>query len=273
MLDAYIVQEYIRMCDDAWNQGWHERNAGNLTYRMTDMDVAECEDYFDYSGDWMEMDITVENLAEEFFITTGAGIYFRNVSLDAEECIGIVEINETGDAYRLVWGFSGGATPTSEFPSHMLNHSVKKEVTDGRNRVIYHAHPSAVVSMTFIVPLTAKDFSSILWRTITECPIVFPAGVGVVDWMIPGGKEVAEKTSELMETFDAVIWAHHGMFVAGETFDLAFGLMHTIEKSAQIYLNTLASGKKTLQTITDKQLKQIAKEFDLVDFNYSLLEK
>ena len=272
MLDANVIQEYIRMCDDAWLQGWHERNAGNLTYRMTESDIAECEIYFDYNDDWIDLDITVENLAEEFFITTGAGKYFRNISVDAEDCLGVVEINDIGDAYRLVWGFSYGAVPTSEFASHLLAHSVKKDTTDGVNRIIYHAHPKSVISMTSIVPLTAKAFSSALWRTISECPIVFPAGVGVVDWIVPGGTEIAKITAELMEVYDAVIWAHHGMFVAGETFDLAFGLMHTIEKSAEIYLSTISSGKKTPKTITDKQLKQIAEEFDLIDFNYSLLD-
>lgn len=272
MLDAQVLQDYIRMCDDAWLQGWHERNAGNLTYRMTDDEVEECEIYFDYSDDWIDMDITVENLAEEFFITTGAGKYLRNVSLDAESCLGIVEINDTGDAYRLVWGFSDGAKPTSEFPSHLLNHSVKKEATDGRNRIIYHAHPSAVVSLTSILPLTAKAFSSALWRTITECPIVFPRGVGVVPWMMPGGTEIAKVTSELMKEYDAVVWAHHGMFVGGETFDLAFGLMHTIEKSADIYLRTISTNMKVLESITDDELRKVAEEFGLENFNYSLLD-
>ncbi len=29
------VKGFIRMCNDGWLQGWHERNGGNLTYRMT----------------------------------------------------------------------------------------------------------------------------------------------------------------------------------------------------------------------------------------------
>jgi len=273
VLDANIVQEFIKMCDDAWRMGWHERNAGNLTYRMSEEDVMECEIYFDYDNDdWIELGVEAENLSGEFFIVTGTGKYFRNVDLDAENCIGIVELNDTGDAYRILWGLSDDGLPTSEFPSHILGHSVKKESTDGRHRIIYHAHPPAVISLTSILPLTAKDFSNALWRTISECPIVFPQGVGVVEWMMPGATEIAEKTSKLMKTFDAVIWAHHGMFVSGETFDLAFGLMHTIEKSADIYLRAVSSGKPVLQSISDKQLKDIARHFELTDFNQSLLK-
>jgi len=272
MLYAEVVQEYIKMCDDAWQQGWHERNAGNLTYRMTVEEVEECEIYFNDDGEWVDMDVSAENLAGEFFITTGAGKFFRNVSLDAEGCLGVVEINEDGDGYRVVWGLSGGGRPTSEFPSHILNHSVKKEISGDANRIIYHAHPPAVISMTSVLPLTAKAFSSALWRTISECITVFPAGVGVLEWMMPRGVEVAKKTGELMKTYDAVIWAHHGVFVSGSGFDAAFSLMHILEKSADIYMRTISSGKSELKFISDDQLRTIASEFDIGEFNESLLD-
>ena len=61
----------------------------------------------------------------------------------------------------------------------------------------------------------------------TECPVVFPSGVGIVPWMVPGGAEIAEATSELMKKHDVVIWAHHGVFCSGEDLDLTFGLMDT----------------------------------------------
>ena len=39
VLDAEFVQGYIRMANDGWEQGWHERNGGNLTYRMKPEEV------------------------------------------------------------------------------------------------------------------------------------------------------------------------------------------------------------------------------------------
>ena len=42
ILDVKIVQDYIRMCTDGWKQGWHERNGGNLTYRMRPEEVEQC---------------------------------------------------------------------------------------------------------------------------------------------------------------------------------------------------------------------------------------
>jgi rhamnulose-1-phosphate aldolase len=115
--------------------------------------------------------------------------------------------------------------------------------------------------MTYVTPLTAKDFTRALWQSATECPVVFPGGVGVVPWMVPGGPDIALATSKLMKEYDAAVWAHHGTFVSGPDFDTAFGLMHTIEKAADIYLRVLSTGKPVLQTIVDDDLRAIAEAF------------
>lgn len=273
MREIPAVKGFIRMCDDGWRQGWHERNGGNLTYRMRPEDVESCRPYFAEPRAWNAMGVTAANLAGAHFLTTGSGKYLRNVLDDPAHNIGIVEIDGAGASWRIVWGLEGGARPTSEFPSHFLNHSVRMAATDGENRVIYHAHTPSLIAMTYILPLTARDFTRALWQSATECPVVFPGGVGVVEWMVPGGAEIAEATSALMRTYDAAVWAHHGLFVSGPDFDTAFGLMHTIEKAAQIYVLALsASGGKIRQTITDDNLRAIARDFGVV-LNESFLDE
>ena len=54
--DVANVKGFIRMCNDGWLQGWHERNGGNLTYRMTEEDVAACRPFFDETPrEWVNM--------------------------------------------------------------------------------------------------------------------------------------------------------------------------------------------------------------------------
>lgn len=261
--DIPVIRDYIRMCGDGWDQGWHERNGGNLTYRMRPEEVEQCRPYFkDTPGEWVDMGVKGENLAGEYFIATGSGKYFRNVPLAPQDNLCILGIDRAGEQWRIVWGLEKGGRPTSEFPSHFLNHSVRKAATKGENRVIYHAHPANLIAMTYILPLNAKEFTRALWKSATECPVVFPDGVGVVPWMVPGGKDIALATSELMKEYDAAVWAHHGLFVSGPDFDTTFGLMHTIEKAAQIYILARSAGQgKILQTIEDDDLRAIAKEF------------
>lgn len=261
-MDFEVMQGFARLCGDGWEQGWHERNGGNLTYRMTAEEADMLRPYFRQTpGEWIAMGVQADNLRGEYFIATGSGKYFRNVPLAPQDNVCILEINDAGDAWRIVWGLEKGGRPTSEFPSHFMNHSVRKAATGGACRVIYHAHPANVIAMTYILPLEARDFTRALWQSATECPVVFPGGVGVVPWMVPGGAEIAVATSGLMKEYDAAVWAHHGLFVSGPDFDTAFGLMHTIEKAAQIYMLVLASGRDVRQTITDDDLRAIAHEF------------
>ena len=262
MTQLPIVEKYIRMANDGWLQCWHERNGGNLTYRLTKEEVAQMRPFFDeVPREWVNMGVTGENLAGEYFLSTGSGKFFRNVILDPEDSICVVEINDKGDSYRIVWGLVNGGKPTSEFPSHFMNHSVRVAATGGACRVIYHAHPANIIAMTFVLPLTDRDFTRALWKSATECPVVFPGGVGVVPWMVPGGAEIALATCEKMKEYDAAVWAHHGLFASGPDFDITFGLMHTIEKAAEIWVLAKSTGLPELQTIQDDELRAIARDF------------
>ena len=39
VLEAEFVQGFIRLCDDGFHQNWHERNGGNLSYRIKDEEI------------------------------------------------------------------------------------------------------------------------------------------------------------------------------------------------------------------------------------------
>lgn len=235
VLKSGFVQGFIRMATDGWDAGWHECNGGNMSYRLSKKDVAEVSESMK-PCEWRNMAgaIHVPGLAGEYLLVTAAGSFFRNVQLEPKKCLGIIEIDKDGRRWRKVWGFKGGGQPTSELPAHLLCHEARKTATGGKSRVVYHAHPANLIALTFALPLDSQVFTRELWRAISECSIVLPEGVGVLKWMGPGSTELARATSESMETHNAVVWAHHGAFVAGESFDSAFGLVHTIEKAAEV---------------------------------------
>jgi len=273
ILNTKFVRGFVKMADDGFQQGWHERNGGNLSYRLKDEEVKEILPRLNDHAEWLPIGTSVPELAGEFFLVTGSGKYFRNVIVDPEATIAIIELDEKGENYRIRWGLVEGGLPTSELPAHLMNHEVKKRVTNGEHRVIYHAHPSNIIALTFILPLRDDIFTRELWESATECPVVFPAGVGVVPWMVPGGRDIAVATSHLMEQYDVAIWAHHGMFCSGIDFDLTFGLMHTVEKSAEILLKVLAVRSDKRQTITAENLRQVADAFKVTLPERFLFEK
>lgn len=263
IIKANFIQGFMRLCMDGYNLGWHERNGGNLTYRLKEQEVEEVKEDLDESGDFVAIGTTVPALANEYFLVTGSGKFFRNVAIDPLDSIGIIKIDEKGENYKICWGFVNGGKPTSELPSHLMNHEVKK-LNDESYRVIYHCHATNVIALTFVLPLKDEIFTRELWEMATECPVVFPAGVGVVPWMVPGGREIAVATSELMKEYDVAIWAHHGIFSAGPDFDITFGLAHTVEKSAEILVKMLSMSPTKLQTIQPDEFRHLAKDFNVV---------
>ena len=272
VLDAEFVKNFIRTAKDGWEQGWHERNGGNLSYRIRLEEVEAVKEDFE-PKEWQPIGTTVPKLAKEYFIVTGSGKYFRNVIIKPEDSICIIELDEKGENYRIVWGLVNGGRPTSELPTHLMNHEVKMIATGGKHRVIYHAHPTNIIALTFVLPLEDKVFTRELWEMSTECPVIFPEGVGVVPWMVPGGRDIAVATSELMKKYNLAIWAHHGMFASGEDFDLTFGLMHTAEKSAEILVKMLSMQPNKRQTITPDNFRDLAKDFNVTLPEEFLYEK
>ncbi len=270
-----FVRGFVRLCNDGWEQGWHERNGGNLSYRLRPEDVDTARKFFDKEPrPWTSLGVEAPTMGGVYFLVTGTGNYMRNVASDPSRNIGIVELSAAGDAYRIVWGLDEGGRPTSEFPTHVMNPAVRAAATDGACRVIYHAHPTNIIALSYLLPLDARTFTRVLWKAMTECVVVFPAGVGVVPWMVPGGADIARATSEQMKTFDAVVWASHGLFVSGADFDSTFGLLHTIEKAADIYGRARAmngGSGEFLNTITDEGLRQIGREFN-VKINEAMLD-
>lgn len=259
--DAPFMQSYIRLTHDAWLKGWHERNGGNLTYRMAPEDVAAVTTELKPLTEWLPIGIEVKDLAGEYFLVSGTGRFMRNVIIDPEANIGIIKIDDQGQNYQIMWGLAAGTgRPTSELPSHLKSHELKKQLTQGQNRVIYHAHPTNIIALTFVLPLEDKAFTRELWEMATEDAVVFPEGIGVVKWMVPGGADIARESARLFEKYNLVVWAHHGMFVCGKSFDEAFSNMDTAEKAAEICVKVRSMGGKR-QTISADNLRQLARDF------------
>lgn len=260
ILELKAMKDFIITCDRSWLKGWNERNGGNMSYRMKPEEVEAVKEFLVPKTEFASIGVSVPNLAGEYFIVTGSGKYYMNVKAEPENNLCIVEVDSKGENFRIVWGLNEGGRPTSELPTHLINHSIKKEKTNGDYRLIMHAHPANIIALTFMLPLEDKVFTREIWEMITECPIVFPAGIGVVPWMVCGSSDIAYATAEKITAFDAVIWAHHGIFCCGPDYDTAFGLMDTIEKAAEILIKVMSCGGKK-QYITSEQILALREPF------------
>ena len=54
-LETTWMQDMIRICGDGFRQGWHERNGGNLSYRISQEAIAELGDQLHYDQPWQSI--------------------------------------------------------------------------------------------------------------------------------------------------------------------------------------------------------------------------
>ena len=78
-----FVRGFVRLCNDGWEQGWHERNGGNLSYRLRPEDVDTARKFFDKEPrPWTPLGVEVPTMGGAYFLVTGTGNYMRNVASD-----------------------------------------------------------------------------------------------------------------------------------------------------------------------------------------------
>jgi len=254
-----FVTEMMEVTRNMWGLGWDERNGGNISYLLTENEVKEYIDITDVKRR-IALEFPVKELIGKYFIVTGTGKFFKNVVVNPEDNLGVIRITEDGNAIDILWGYEDGSQPTSELAAHFMSH-IERLQKDPHHRVIMHAHATNVLAMTFVHDLNEKAFTKTLWQMCTECVVVFPDGVGIIPWIVPGTNEIGQKTAIKMKDYRLVIWPQHGIFGAGNTMDETFGLIETVEKAAQIYMLISSHQGGIKQIITDHQLLELAKTF------------
>ena len=253
ILEAPFVVEMCEATANMYRLGWDERNGGNISYLLDEEKV----------GEYLDLDNVIRTIPTGFdasaligkiFIVTGTGKYFKNVEKDPAHNLGIVRIAKDGTTAELLWGWTDGGKFTSEFPAHMMSHISRLSV-DPEHRIVMHSHPTYTIAMNTVCPIDEKDFTHRLWQSNTEAVVVFPDGVGVLPCMVCGTNEIGIATAEKMKSFRLVVWTNHGIYGTGKNMDEAFGLIETVEKTAQIYM--LALGH-TVNVIPDQIIKELA---------------
>lgn len=258
IFEAPFVREMEKTTANMYRLGWDERNGGNVSYLL---DEKEVEEYLDLNHviRTIPTGFDAKPLIGKIFIVTGTGKYFKNVESDPETNLGIVRIGKDGTTAELLWGYKDGGRFTSEFPAHMMSHMARLAV-DPQHRIVMHTHPTYTIAMNAVCPLDEKDFTKRLWKSNTEAVVVFPDGVGVLPCMICGTNEIGEATAAKMKDFRLVVWTNHGIYGTGKTMDEAFGLIETVEKTAQIYMLTLGH---VVNEIPDEVIRGLAKLWNL----------
>lgn len=251
-----IIKELAELSYDMWQKGWDESNGGNISCILTDEDLSFLQKDESYKT---TRNIKVQNIPADmvgkYLIITASGSHFRILKNNLTKDLGVILILE--DGYNIVWGFKENKRPTSELYMHLLSHSARLKA-NSHHRVVVHNHANNATAHSLLVAPNDRDYTLPLWKILTESVIVFPDGVGVVPWQLPGTEAIGLATAKKLEKTRIVVWAYHGILATGTSFQECFGLIETVDKAAKIYRETL--NVRITDGLTEKNIKDFCRQ-------------
>jgi rhamnulose-1-phosphate aldolase len=258
-----VRDEIAAVAGFLWQKGWAERNAGNLSYNVTNLFDA-LPGGFDFEAP-KSLSRAFPHLDNQLLLITTSGSRMRDVaaSISANTCL--LQIIDGGNAYWQLKGPAPGKTmtPTSELPTHLAIQD-KLCAEKRTEKVIIHTHPNRLIAMTHIRELCSQSvINNILWSMQPEACIYIHEGLGLVPYLQTGSDALAQATLAALDRHRVVLWEKHGCLAIGENASEAFDLIDIAEKSADIFFTCRNAGFQA-EGIPVADLKKLRESFGIV---------
>ena len=242
-----------------WQNGWAERNGGNITVNVTDLVDDEIRQLPAIS-DVKQIGVTLPALKGCYFYCKGTGKRMRDLARWPMDNGSVIRILDDCASYVII--ADNPVMPTSELPSHLTVHAHQIEIGSPYKATV-HTHPILEnVYGDADVELEKDVLTRILWSMIPETKAFCPLGLGIIPYTLPGSVELADATLKELDEYDVVMWEKHGVFAKGLDVMDAFDQIDVLSKSAKIYINARAMGFEP-EGMSDEQMKEMTRAFNL----------
>lgn len=242
-----------------WQNGWAERNGGNITVNITDLiddDIRQMKPI----SDVIKIGETLPHLKGTYFFCKGTQKRMRDLARWPMDNGSVIRILDDCASYVII--ADNPVMPTSELPSHLLVHD-SLVASGSPYRATLHTHPIELVAMSHKREFLKKDvLTKILWSMIPETKAFCPLGLGVVPYQMPGSNELAQATLRELSDYDVVLWEKHGVFAKGLDIMDAFDQVDVLSKSAKIYIDSRAMGFEP-EGMSEEQMADMTRVFHL----------
>lgn len=253
------VEKIAEVAGYLWQNGWAERNGGNITVNVTKMVDDEIRQMPAIS-EVKQIGVTLPALKGCYFYCKGTGKRMRDLARWSMDNGSIIRILDDCASYVII--ADNPVMPTSELPSHLTVHADLIEKGSDYNATV-HTHPIELVAMSHNKKFLGKDvLTKILWSMIPETKAFCPLGLGVVPYELPGSNKLADATLQELQDYDVVLWEKHGVFAKGLDAMDAFDQIDVLSKSAKIYIDSKSMGYEP-EGMSDEQLKEMTVAFNL----------
>lgn len=253
------VEKIAEVAGYLWQNGWAERNGGNITVNVTKMVDDEIRQMPAIS-EVKQIGVTLPALKGCYFYCKGTGKRMRDLARWPMDNGSIIRILDDCASYVII--ADNPVMPTSELPSHLTVHADLIEKGSDYNATV-HTHPIELVAMSHNKKFLGKDvLTKILWSMIPETKAFCPLGLGVVPYELPGSNKLADATLQELQDYDVVLWEKHGVFAKGLDAMDAFDQIDVLSKSAKIYIDSKSMCYEP-EGMSDEQLKEMTVAFNL----------
>ena len=242
-----------------WQNGWAERNGGNITVNIT-AHIDEAIQALPAISAPLSIGTTLPHLKGQYFYCKGTGRRMRDLARWPMENGSVIRILDDCASYVII--ADQPVMPTSELPSHLTVHNALL-ASGSPYRATVHTHPIELVAMSHHKPFLEKDvLTRLLWSMIPETKAFCPLGLGIIPYTLPGSVELADATLSELSEYDVVLWEKHGVFAKGLDVMDAFDQIDVLSKSAKIYLSARAMGFEP-EGMTTAQMQEMTEAFHL----------
>lgn len=239
-----------------WENGWAERNAGNLSFDVTDVVPATAG--VDGAAGATVLPQRFPELGGRRLLVTAAGSRMREVARDPDRFCGVLQFSPDGSRHAVAWQGRGAGTfaPTSELPSHLAIHAALRR-RQSAHRAIVHTHPSELLALSHDARVKDEaQLNRLLSAMHPETVVVVPDGLALVPYLLPGTLEQGVAAGAAMERHEVALWEKHGAVAVGAGFVEAFDLIDTMNTAARLLLLCRSAGFEP-EGLTDAQLDEL----------------
>ena len=253
------VEKIAEVAGYLWQNGWAERNGGNITVNITDLVDDEIK-AMPAISEVKQIGTALPALKGCYFFFKGTGKRMRDLARWPMENGSIIRILDDCASYVII--AANAVMPTSELPSHLSVHA--RLIEKGSNyKATVHTHPIELIAMSHNKKFMGKDvLSNLLWSMIPETKAFCPLGLGIVPYQLPGSLKLAEETLKELEDYDVVMWEKHGVFAKGLDVMDAFDQIDVLSKSAKIYIDSKCMGFEP-DGMSQEEMAEMTKAFNL----------
>ncbi len=240
-----------------------EATAGNISVCVGwDLDVRR-----DFPlGEEIDLPLAAPALAGRVLLVTGSGRRLRQIADDPLSAVGAVSVHEGGRTATL------HTSPrrlferlTSELNSHLAVHDDQVSRRGITFQAVVHAQPPHLTYLSHIPAYRdAASMNRRILRWEPESVVALPAGVAVLDFMVPGSDELMAANVDGLRTHEIVLWSKHGVMARSDlSVTRAVDRVEYAETGARYeYMDLVAGGRG--ERLTDDEIRRVASTFDVV---------